>query len=102
MPTSEVLLDDGVFFIELNPNYPSRDAPGFLQRRCPVTQVTPSGWDCVGSFERDSRGKWRADVNAPYDEENDSDVLILGEGLDRMTAIAMLWRRRHEAYVKQR
>lgn len=102
MPTSEVLLDDGVYFIELNPNYPAREAPGFLQRRCRVTTTTPSGWECVGGFDRDGRGGWTASLNAPYNHETDSDSLELGAWKERMTAIAVLWRKRHEAHCKHK
>lgn len=98
VPSSEIILDDGQWYVELNCNYPAEDAPGFLQARCPAGPTTPGGFECVGSFERDTiTGHWRASVNAPLDPATDSDSLSLGAFPDRLSAIAVLWRRRHEA-----
>jgi hypothetical protein len=97
---AEVLLDDGEFYIELNVNYPADRAPGFLQRRCPVTLTTPGGFECIGSFDKHTDGMWRADVNAVYDEEKGSDVVRVADGVSRMQAIVALWRNRHQAHCR--
>lgn len=97
MQRDMIVLDDGDFYIELNGNYDAVSAPGFLQRRCARGLTTPGGYECVGSFQRATNGRWRADVNAPFDEETEGDCLVLGEFGERMHAIAALWQRRHAA-----
>lgn len=92
-----ILLDDGSYYIELNVNAEPHNAPGFLQRRCAVDLHTPGGYECLGSFQCTPRGAWRANVNAPYDEEADSDTRDLGQFSERMDAILALWAARHEA-----
>lgn len=90
----EVIADDGDFYIELNCNYEAAEAPGFLQRRCDYGLTTPGGYECIGSFERNLAGKWRASVNAPYDDETGCDSAELGLFDKRLDAIAALWRSR--------
>lgn len=102
MSTDLVILDDGEFYVELNGNYDATLAPGFLQRRCSRGLTTPGGYECIGSFERSAAGRWRADVNATFDEVTGGDVLVLGEFDERMDAISALWRRRHEALQSHR
>lgn len=100
MNTEQIILDDGTFYVDLNVNYPAEAAPGFLLRRCPVGLTTPGGYECVGSFCQVGNGLWRADVNAPYDPETDSDCLGLGEFKDRKDAIVALWHGRRYAYTR--
>ena len=97
-----VVLDDGLFYIELNCNYPSDEAPGFLQHRCYQGVTTPGGYECVGSFERDAQGQWRASVDAPYHEESGGDSRHLGSFADRLDAIATLWGARHGAHCRHK
>jgi len=70
---SATILDDGDFYVELNCNDSSAAAAGFLQRRCYVGVTTPGGYECIGSFERDVLGRWRASIDAVYDEQTGSD-----------------------------
>jgi hypothetical protein len=97
-----VIADDGEYYIELNGNYGAAEAPGFLQRRCYTGVTTPGGYECVGSFERDAQGLWQASIDAPYDEETDSDSRSLGHFAERMNAIVTLWGKRHEAYCRHK
>jgi hypothetical protein len=97
-----VLLDDGEFYIELNCNHDAVIAPGFLERRCERGLTTPEGFECVGGFSKRPDGSWRADINAPWDEESDSDCRVVADGVERMNAIAALWQRRHEALCSHR
>ena len=93
-----VILDDGAFYIELNCNYGTAEAAGFLQRRCYIGVTTPGGYECLGSFEMTLDGKWRASVDAPYSAATDSDSRELGVFSHRLAAITALWGARHEAY----
>ena len=102
MDHNTIVLDDGEFYIELNGNYEAAVAPGFLQRRCLQGLTTPSGFECIGSFDKSSQGKWRADVNAPYDPTSESDVLVLAMDVERMDAISVLWHGRHQALCNHR
>ena len=95
----EIILDDGVFYVELNVNSEASVAPGFLQRRCARGLTTPGGYECVGSFGKAVDGTWRADVSAPWDEDTDSDCNVLARGVARMDAIAALWAGRHVAHA---
>ncbi|POR07961.1 hypothetical protein [Diaphorobacter sp. LR2014-1] len=91
MSKDQIILDDGVYFVDLNCNYETAKAPGFLQRRCSNGLTTPGGYECVGSFDKAADGTWRADVNAAYDPETDGDCRRVIEGVSRMDAIAALW-----------
>ena len=102
MHKDQVILDDGMFFVALNSNYAADDAPGFLNRRCSYGLTTRGGYECVGGFDKALDGRWRADVNAPYDSETDGDCRRVIEGVFRMDAIAALWRERHNAYPYHR
>ena len=102
MSTDLIILDDGEFFIDVNANYVAKDAPGFLERRCAYSETTPGGFECVGGFDKVLDGTWKADVNAPYDPERDSDCRRVTEGVSRMDAIVSLWRARHSAHFNHR
>lgn len=95
-----MLLDDGEFYIERNCNGDEATTNGFLMRRRPVSLTTPGGSECVGGYERRASGDWRASINAPYDEESDSDCRELGVFGRNLDAIAVLWKARHDAYCK--
>ena len=99
MTQDEIILDDGVFFIDLNCNHKPSEAPGFLERRCGYGPKSPGGYECVGGFEQALDGTWRADVNTPYDPATDGDCRFVIEGVSRMDAIAALWRERHAAHI---
>lgn len=98
MSDGQIILDDGKFYIQLNVNYPAPNAPGFLLRRCAFGLTTPGGYECLGSFQKESDGSWSADVNAPYDEDTDSDCEMLTRKVSRLDAIAALWAGRANAY----
>lgn len=102
MCNGETILDDGQFYIELNVNYEPSVAPGFLQRRCSYGVTTPSGFECVGSFQKSLDGTWSADVSAPLNEDDDSDCLLIAKGVNRMEAIVALWRNRQVAFCSRR
>ena len=97
-----LVLDDGEFYVELNENFAVDEAPGFLQRRCYVGVTTPGGYECVGSFAQDPRGRWQASVYAPYDPVTDSDSRSLGRHNSRMDAIVALWSARRQALCRHK
>jgi hypothetical protein len=99
MPNELILLDDGQFYVERNPNGNPARTNGFLLRRCPRGPSTPGGYECVGGYEYCPSGAWRASINAPYDEATDNDCRSLGsEFRTYLDAIAALWHARHEAH----
>lgn len=73
--SENVILDDGMHFLEENCN----DRPGigniFLNKRL---QHNQHKWDCVGGVDAvdASRKTWSASINKPYEEENDKMILI--------------------------
>ena len=91
---SEIILDDGKYFIELNPDHSLENAPGVLLRRC---ALTPSSHECIGSFDRRLDGQWKAGVTVPYDAEMENDCHILAAGVARLDAIVALWSGRRMA-----
>ncbi len=93
----EIILDDGQYFVELNSNYPLKDAPGMLLRRRARSDTTPGGNECIGSFDKRLDGQWNADVTVPYDPVRDVECHVLAEGVDRMDAIVALWTGRRMA-----
>lgn len=96
-----ILRDDGDYYIERNTNYPPGKGNGFLLRRCATSVATPGGYECVGGYDHQvSTGKWHADINAPLDEENDSDVTSVGAYNTPDEAIDALWRHRHGALCR--
>lgn len=103
-PAVERLLDDGRFFVEWNINYPREQANGFLMVRCEShggwSVREPGGFAVAGGYEQKLGGKWVADVFVPYDEEKDSDCLVLGEFDTRNEAIMALWDGRFSAQVR--
>lgn len=100
MSTDSIVLDDGTMYIDLNGNYEPSSAPGFLMRRCYFGPTTPGGCECIGSFEKDSHGTWRARINAPYDPTDDSDCAVVAEGVSRLDAITALWHDRRKAHCQ--
>lgn len=98
--TDVVILDDGMFYIDLNCNYSPALAPGFLQHRCYVGVTTPGGYECVGSFDQKHDGMWEASIDIEYDHETESDARILGRFPTRLDAIAALWAARHQAHCR--
>jgi hypothetical protein len=99
--TNVMLLDDGLFYVDLNCNYPPAFAPGFLQRRCYLGVTTPGGYECVGSFDRSaSDGMWEDSIDVPYNPAADSDARLIGRFPKRLGAIVALWGSRHEAHCR--
>ena len=97
-----VLLDDGEFYVELSGNHVAVLAAGFLQHRCYVGVTTPDGYECVGSFDRDSDGKWSARIDMPYDPRTNSDSRVVAKGVGWLDAIVALWMARREANCRHR
>lgn len=96
-----ILLDDEEFYIERNCNGDAATTNGFLHRRCPVSLTTPGGYECIGGYEHRASGKWRASINAPYDEASDRDTRELGDFHTNLDAITVLWKARREAYCRR-
>lgn len=98
----ERFIDDGRYFIEWNKNYERDRGNGFLLVRCHFGLTAPQGFTPAGGYEQLPNGFWLADVNAPYDEDLDSDVRRLGEYATRNEAIAALWEARETASLGAR
>lgn len=72
--------------------------PVFLQKRCAPGVTRPGGFVAIGSFDAAPNGQWQARIAIPFDVATDSDAKVLGVFDSRLSAIAYLWRGRHEAY----
>lgn len=97
---SDVLLDDGVFFVQHSCNYPASIANGFLMRRCRVSLRTPEGSECIGGYYLQLDGNWRADIAGHHDRRTGSDCRLLGSFGNRLDAIHALWTHRHDALTR--
>lgn len=97
MSQDQIILDDGVYYVDLNSNYEPSCAPGFLERRCSVGMTTPGGFECVGNFDKALDGTWNASINDHYDPATDGDSRMLVKGVSRMDAITALWANRTSA-----
>jgi hypothetical protein len=83
------------FWMETNINDPYNKGNVFLCRYKHTKDL--SDWDCIGSVDKDGE-HWTATINQPYDEENESDALCLGQFQSRDEAIQVLWNNRSQAY----
>jgi hypothetical protein len=99
MTTNQIILDDGQFYIELNTNFESACAPGFLHHRCVQSPTNPGGHECVGSFQKSTAEYWSADIQSAYNVETDSDCNVVAMKATRLDAIAALWTARKFAYL---
>ena len=105
-PDKEILLDDGEFYIERNPNADLSQGNGFLKRRCKTTRQAPGGWDVIGGYSLDIAGKWRADINIEPPNrpdgqwEPEEECRVLGVFDNRLDAVAALWMERHDAHSR--
>ncbi len=83
-----LLLDDGTFFMF---------SDGALWRRCEVSRDSPRGRRCVGMFFSAGSG-WSARIARPYDATTQRDFETVLADVDRLDAIAALWRARSRAH----
>ena len=97
--TAQVILDDGEFYVVLNPNHTPDVAAGYLERRCLVTPSTPGGFECIGSFTMQPAGAWEAKISKVYSAVDDCDCTVVAQEVDRLAAIVALWKARYEAFV---
>lgn len=93
----DVLLDDGVYFIESNPAGGQGDGAGCLMRRCDRTPARGSAAECVGVYEPTPADKWRVSITTYYDARTDSETREVGTFENRLDAICTLWKSRHDA-----
>lgn len=95
----EVVLDDGMYRVVLDPGQQPDMADGFLERRCFTGSQTPSGLSCVGSFGQDADGTWSAKIAAVYDAGACTDCVVVARSVERFDAIVALWHARQDAYL---
>lgn len=94
-----LLLDDGVYFVALSNPMSGSESAGLLERRCVVTDLTPNGSECVGTFIRTPAGLWAARLATAFDPATGLDYRQLGVDGSRLDAIASLWGARHSACI---
>lgn len=99
-PEDKILLDDGEYFIKHNVNCSLTSGNGFLIRRCEIGRRFPGGEEAVGGYDLKLDGKWLVDICKPWDDETETDSILLGKFDDRHDAIATLWLARHQAFCK--
>lgn len=93
----DVLLDDGVYFIESNPAGGRDGDTGCLMRRCDRTSTGAGAAECVGVYESTPTDMWRVTITTYYDARTDSETLEVGTFENRLDAICTLWKSRHDA-----
>ncbi|MBN3815099.1 hypothetical protein G3N57_00070 [Paraburkholderia sp. Se-20369] len=93
----DVLLDDGIYFIENNPAAARDGNTGRLMRRCDRTSRDAGAVECVGVYEVTQDGKWRVAITSYYDARTDSETHEVGAFENRLDAICTLWKSRHDA-----
>ncbi len=94
--TEETLvLDDSRYFLAIEQSLSQEDdeAPAFMYRR------SHQGLSCIGRCEQQISGEWEARLNVIYDEESNSDALLIGSFDSRVDAIVHLWQQRANAVV---
>lgn len=95
----EIILDDGVYFMELKANSPAKQEPGFLNRRC----STPPGFECIAGFSKSEvDDTWNVDIQTEYDPVTQSDCKQLFSGMTRLDAITHLWTCRQLVFCKSK
>lgn len=89
LSSSQILIDDGNFFVEQNLRYDAEATAGRLFSRRAQDQDIPGVLKCVGSFSECSDGTWSFDISlkAPLDDEFSLPKVCES----KETAIAMLW-----------
>ena len=99
--TRRTLLDDMDYQVVLDDRRSPDIADGVLERRCLTSSSTPAGSACVGGFEMQRDGTWTAWVAAPSATQSGADRRIVTAGVERMDAVVVLWRARHDAFFNQ-
>lgn len=96
--TKKFIKKEGKYWIEENLNYPEGEGNLFLSRELTYKerQTSLAAWKTLGGADKRG-GKWIADITWIYDEETDSDALVVYEGESREEAIEALWNARFNA-----
>jgi len=92
--TEEIpLLVDGRYFVVavLSTEYEDDEAPVFMYSR------EMRGDSCVGTCLPQTDGFWEARISVLYDDESNSDSLLVGSFDQRMDAIVAIWQRRFDS-----
>ncbi|WP_367190337.1 hypothetical protein [Burkholderia sp. Ed8] len=93
----DVLLDDGVYFIESDPNIGLSGMAGCLMRRCDRESPNANAAECVGTYALTEDSKWQVSIRSYYDPRIHSDMREIGAFEERLDAICTLWKSRHNA-----
>ncbi|UKD18078.1 hypothetical protein L3V59_42135 (plasmid) [Burkholderia aenigmatica] len=93
----DVLLDDGIYFIESDPAPGQDGRSGCLMRRCDRGSPDAGAAECVGIYELTVDAKWRVAIMSYYDARTDSETHEIGAFENRLDAICTLWKSRHDA-----
>ena len=97
-----IVLDDGEYFVHLANHQPRDTAVGFLERRCPLSDATPGGAECLGAFTSSADCTWQARIATAGNAPTDPGFRVVATGVSRLDAIVALWRSRLEAEVQFR
>lgn len=92
--TEEIpLLDDGRYFAVavLSTEHEDDEAPVFMYAH------EMRGDSCVGTCLPQTDGAWEARITVLYDDESNSDSLLVGSFDQRMDAIVALWQSRFQS-----
>lgn len=93
--TEDVLvLDDSKYYVVvvLSTAYDDEDASAFLHRRDVLGQT------CIGTCILCIDGTWEARLNVIFDENSNSDSLLIGYFDSRVDGVVHLWQQRRKAF----
>lgn len=83
------MFNDGEFSIDFSAPFTSAF---LMQQGC-----------CVGGIDKqtsgDKRGMWQVSIQAPYNEETESDIEVIGYFVCGLDALRSLWSNRSRAYI---
>lgn len=95
MGTEIILRQEGRYRISHNPNYQENSGNGFLE----FLRSGQSSYSAVGVYEQHYRTKkWEVSINTPYDQETDTDSILINTFDTKEEAVTALWEIRHIAY----
>jgi hypothetical protein len=95
MTTSTLLQDDGLSYLECNDG-DLATTNGFLHQRRVSVRFSPRHLadPCLGSYERQAGGKWRAFLVIAGASDSDADAVELGIFDTNIQAMVALWKAR--------
>lgn len=96
----EILLDDGLFFIQHDPNMPADRRGGVLRKHCTKSERFPAGIESIGAYRQQTDGLWSVNITILPGGSTVPERKTLGAHKDPMDAISQLWLSRFKAHYE--